>query len=217
MRSALVTGASTGIGRATALRLDGDGWRVFAGVRREEDAESLRAEGSERLTPVMLDVTDAEAIAAAAELLESELGERRPRRPRQQRRDRRSEPAGDDPYRGLPPPDRGQPDRAGRGHPGAAAADPPRPRTDRLHQLDRRSHRLPADRRLPRGEVGGRGGGRRLPPGAAALGDLGFDRRARLDRYADLGPWRAGSADEIGERTPHREELYGKTIDATAR
>jgi NAD(P)-dependent dehydrogenase (short-subunit alcohol dehydrogenase family) len=70
-----VTGASTGIGRATALRLDADGWRVFAGVRRDEDAESLRAAGSERLTPVMLDVTDAAAIAAAAELLTAELGD----------------------------------------------------------------------------------------------------------------------------------------------
>ena len=34
MRSVLVTGASTGIGRATALRLDGAGWKVFAGVRK---------------------------------------------------------------------------------------------------------------------------------------------------------------------------------------
>jgi NAD(P)-dependent dehydrogenase (short-subunit alcohol dehydrogenase family) len=74
VRSALVTGASTGIGRATALRLDAGGWRVFAGVRRQEDADSLRAEGSERLTPVTIDVTDAEAIAAAAELIRSELG-----------------------------------------------------------------------------------------------------------------------------------------------
>jgi NAD(P)-dependent dehydrogenase (short-subunit alcohol dehydrogenase family) len=66
VRSALVTGSSTGIGRAVALRLDRDGWRVFAGVRREEDAESLRAEGSERLVPVTLDVTDAAQVAAAA-------------------------------------------------------------------------------------------------------------------------------------------------------
>jgi NAD(P)-dependent dehydrogenase (short-subunit alcohol dehydrogenase family) len=73
MRSALVTGSSTGIGRATALRLDAAGWRVFAGVRKEEDAESLKAEASERLRPVMLDVTDGEAIAAAAELIGIEL------------------------------------------------------------------------------------------------------------------------------------------------
>ena len=74
MQSALVTGSSTGIGRATALRLDAAGWRVFAGVRREEDAGSLRAEASKRLTPIMLDVTDGEAIAATLELLSAELG-----------------------------------------------------------------------------------------------------------------------------------------------
>ena len=74
MRSVLVTGSSTGIGRATALRLDRAGWRVFAGVRKQEDAESLRAAGSDRLTPVMLDVTDADAISAAATLLGEELG-----------------------------------------------------------------------------------------------------------------------------------------------
>lgn len=74
MRSVLVTGSSTGIGRATALRLDAAGWRVYAGVRKQEDADSLRAAGSERLTPVMLDVTDADAISAAAALLGDELG-----------------------------------------------------------------------------------------------------------------------------------------------
>lgn len=67
MRSVLVTGASTGIGRATALRLDAAGWRVFAGVRRDEDAAALRAAGSERLQPLILDVTEPEQIAAAAE------------------------------------------------------------------------------------------------------------------------------------------------------
>jgi NAD(P)-dependent dehydrogenase (short-subunit alcohol dehydrogenase family) len=66
VRSALITGASTGIGRATALHLDAAGWRVFAGVRREEDAESLRAAGSGRLTALRLDVTDSEQISAAA-------------------------------------------------------------------------------------------------------------------------------------------------------
>jgi NAD(P)-dependent dehydrogenase (short-subunit alcohol dehydrogenase family) len=71
VRSALVTGASTGIGRATALRLDAAGWRVFAGVRREEDAGSLREAGSERLEPLFVDVTDGAQIAAAAARIEA--------------------------------------------------------------------------------------------------------------------------------------------------
>ena len=74
MRSALITGASTGIGRATALRLDAAGWRVFAGVRREEDAESLREAGSDRLLPLLLDVTEADQIAAAAARVEEAGG-----------------------------------------------------------------------------------------------------------------------------------------------
>jgi NAD(P)-dependent dehydrogenase (short-subunit alcohol dehydrogenase family) len=72
MRSVLVTGASSGIGRATALRLDRSGWQVFAGVRREEDAEALRGDASERLAPVLLDVTEPEQIAAAAERVRQE-------------------------------------------------------------------------------------------------------------------------------------------------
>jgi NAD(P)-dependent dehydrogenase (short-subunit alcohol dehydrogenase family) len=75
MRSVLITGASTGIGRASALRLDAAGWRVFAGVRREDDAASLREAGSERLSPLILDVTDAAQIAAGADTIAAELGE----------------------------------------------------------------------------------------------------------------------------------------------
>lgn len=75
MRSVLITGASTGIGRATALHLDAAGWRAFAGVRREEDAASLREAGSERLVPLLLDVTDSAQIAAAAERIGEEVGE----------------------------------------------------------------------------------------------------------------------------------------------
>lgn len=74
MRSALITGASTGIGRATALRLDAAGWQVFAGVRKEEDAAALRAAGSERLIPVTLDVTDAGQISDAAEAIGKKTG-----------------------------------------------------------------------------------------------------------------------------------------------
>ena len=64
-RSVLVTGASTGIGRATAVLLADRGFRVFAGVRKAADGESLAAEAS-GVVPLILDVTNAEHIAAAA-------------------------------------------------------------------------------------------------------------------------------------------------------
>ncbi len=66
MPTVLITGASTGIGRATALRLAGSGWTVLAGVRKAADGESLRSAGGERIVPIELDVTDAAQIAAAA-------------------------------------------------------------------------------------------------------------------------------------------------------
>ncbi len=73
-RAFIITGASTGIGRACALHLDRRGARVFAGVRREADADALRAAGSERLEPILLDVTDPEQIAAAVALVTEQLG-----------------------------------------------------------------------------------------------------------------------------------------------
>jgi NAD(P)-dependent dehydrogenase (short-subunit alcohol dehydrogenase family) len=63
----VITGASTGIGRASALRLDREGFDVFAGVRREADGDSLRAEASQSLRPLLLDVTDSGSIDAAAD------------------------------------------------------------------------------------------------------------------------------------------------------
>jgi NAD(P)-dependent dehydrogenase (short-subunit alcohol dehydrogenase family) len=72
----VVTGSSTGIGRACALRLDRAGFDVFAGVRRPEDAEELRAQASSRLEPLALDVTDEEAIAGAADRVREATGGR---------------------------------------------------------------------------------------------------------------------------------------------
>src|SRR5919204_1593772 len=62
-----VTGASTGIGEATALHLRELGFDVFAGVRKEEDAERLRQSGPR---PLRVDVTDASSIDAARAELE---------------------------------------------------------------------------------------------------------------------------------------------------
>ena len=71
----VITGASTGIGEATALKLDAAGFRVFAGVRKAEDGERLRAKASDRLRVIQpLDVTDHDSITHAAALVESELG-----------------------------------------------------------------------------------------------------------------------------------------------
>jgi NAD(P)-dependent dehydrogenase (short-subunit alcohol dehydrogenase family) len=74
-RTAVVTGASTGIGLASALRLDKDGWRVYAGVRKDADADRLKQEASDRLTPVKLDVTDQSQIDAVAQQVASDAGE----------------------------------------------------------------------------------------------------------------------------------------------
>lgn len=73
--SVFITGASAGIGEACALRLDREGWRVFAGVRRTQDGEALRAKASERLVPVLVDVTDAGQIASAVEAISTTAGD----------------------------------------------------------------------------------------------------------------------------------------------
>ena len=64
----VVTGASTGIGRACALHLATRGFDVLAGVRKAEDGERLReAAGSNgSLTPLRLDVVDPDSVRAGS-------------------------------------------------------------------------------------------------------------------------------------------------------
>jgi NAD(P)-dependent dehydrogenase (short-subunit alcohol dehydrogenase family) len=63
----VVTGASTGMGAATARELARKGFHVLAGVRREADAHALRAEGIEGLEPLILDITVESHVAAVAD------------------------------------------------------------------------------------------------------------------------------------------------------
>lgn len=57
------------------MHLDSLGHRVFATVRKQVDAQSLRAEASERLITLLLDVTDPDSIAAACEQVANEVGD----------------------------------------------------------------------------------------------------------------------------------------------
>lgn len=66
----LISGASTGIGRACTEHLDSLGFTIFAGVRKQSDADSLRGAGSARTQPLMLDVTDSESIASAMRIVD---------------------------------------------------------------------------------------------------------------------------------------------------
>jgi NAD(P)-dependent dehydrogenase (short-subunit alcohol dehydrogenase family) len=74
-QTVVITGASTGIGRACALRLERMGMQVFAGVRKASDGEAL-AEGRPRITPLIIDVTDAGTIAKAQATVTDAVGPR---------------------------------------------------------------------------------------------------------------------------------------------
>ena len=71
----LITGASTGIGAACAIRLAAAGMHVYAGVREDAAGAALRAQNAALITPLHLDVTNAGSIAAAVATLEAQLGD----------------------------------------------------------------------------------------------------------------------------------------------
>lgn len=74
-KSILITGTSTGIGKATALYLDQQGYRVFATVRKEKDGQELREQASPLLSPILLDVRDEASLSSSEGLIRQQVGE----------------------------------------------------------------------------------------------------------------------------------------------
>jgi hypothetical protein len=74
MQSVIITGASTGIGWATAKLLLERGFRVFGSVRKQADADRLKNEFGANFTPLLFDVTDEAAVLAAAREVRAALG-----------------------------------------------------------------------------------------------------------------------------------------------
>lgn len=74
MKRVLITGCSSGIGEATALRLAAAEYRVYATVRREEDAASLADRAGAGLRSLLMDVTDGGSVASAVRQAEAEAG-----------------------------------------------------------------------------------------------------------------------------------------------
>ncbi|MFE0040217.1 SDR family oxidoreductase [Streptomyces sp. NPDC059015] len=74
-RPVVITGASSGLGKACALHLAKVGFHVFAGVRRPEDGDELRLSATGRLTPVVIDVTDEKTVSTAVHEVTGAVGE----------------------------------------------------------------------------------------------------------------------------------------------
>jgi NAD(P)-dependent dehydrogenase (short-subunit alcohol dehydrogenase family) len=74
MRSVVITGASTGIGWASAKLLLDRGFRVFGSARKQADSDRLKSEFGANFTPLLFDVTDEAAVKAAAATVRAALG-----------------------------------------------------------------------------------------------------------------------------------------------
>ena len=75
-KDVVVTGVSTGIGWGTAKVLVSNGFRVFGSVRKQADADRLQQEFGNAFVPLLMDITDADAVHQAAQKVESLIGDR---------------------------------------------------------------------------------------------------------------------------------------------
>ena len=69
-KAILISGSSTGIGKACAFHLDKLGFKVYAGIRKQADVDILKEKASDKLSPMILDVTDTESIENAVTIIE---------------------------------------------------------------------------------------------------------------------------------------------------
>jgi NAD(P)-dependent dehydrogenase (short-subunit alcohol dehydrogenase family) len=74
-KAVVITGASSGIGRAAVARMAQSGWRVFGTVRKAQDGDRLRSDLGASVAPLIMEVTDRASVKAAAEAVSSELHE----------------------------------------------------------------------------------------------------------------------------------------------
>src|ERR1700680_979637 len=75
-KEVVVTGVSTGIGWGTTKVLVSKGFRVFGSVRKQADADRLQREFGDGFVPLMMDITDADAVHQAAQKVGSMIGDR---------------------------------------------------------------------------------------------------------------------------------------------
>jgi NAD(P)-dependent dehydrogenase (short-subunit alcohol dehydrogenase family) len=75
-KDVVVTGVSTGIGWGTAKVLVSKGFRVFGSVRKQADADRLERELGNGFVPLIMDITDSDAVQRAAQKVGSMIGDR---------------------------------------------------------------------------------------------------------------------------------------------
>jgi NAD(P)-dependent dehydrogenase (short-subunit alcohol dehydrogenase family) len=75
-KDVVVTGVSTGIGWGTTKVLVSKGFRVFGSVRKQADADRLQKEFGNGFVPLMMDITNADAVHQAAQKVGSMIGDR---------------------------------------------------------------------------------------------------------------------------------------------